>query len=107
MKSWILFFLGTLAYFLIRYANRKDKTPAFSFKFWIRDNWPELSVALILDIAAMIILMDADTNITEWLRTFLPPGIVVSAKLLASLGCGLGLGAGAYGVFKKKLKNVK
>ena len=107
MKTWLLFILGTFAYFLIRYTKRRDKAPGFSFKFWIRDNRPELTVALILDVAAMIILMDADTSITEWLKTFLPAGVAVSAKLLAALACGLGLGAGAYEVFKKKLKSGK
>ena len=107
MKSWLLFFLGTLAYFLIRYANRTDKAPSFSFSFWIRDNWVQLAVALILDLAAMIILLDSGTNLTLWLKTFLPAGVAVSAELVIALGCGLGLGAGAYEVFKKKLKNVK
>jgi len=107
MKAWLLFILGTFAYFLIRYANRTDKTKEFNLKFWLKDNWPEMSVALILDVAVMIILMDADTNITQWLSTFLPPGIVVSAKLAAGLFCGLGLGAGIYEVFKKKLSDNK
>ena len=105
MKSWILFLLGTLAYFLIRYVNRTDKVKDFNLKFWIKDNWPELSVAVILDIAVMIILMDENTNITAWLSTYLPAGIVVSAKLALSLACGLGLGAGVYELFKKKLKD--
>ena len=107
MKSWLLFFLGTMAYFLIRYANRTDKVPGFSFKFWIRDNWVQMAVALLLDLAAMIILLDSGTNLTEWLKTFLPAGVAVSAELVIALACGLGLGAGAYEVFKKRLKNVK
>ncbi len=104
MKAWFLFFLGTLAYFLIRYTNRRDKEPKFSFRFWVRDNWVQMAIALILDLAAMIILLDSGTNLTEWLRTFLPPGVVISAELVIALGCGLGLGAGAYETFKKKLK---
>jgi len=105
MKAWILFALGTLAYFLIRYSRRRNKLADFDFKYWIKDNWPELSVILILDIAVMIIFMDAGTNITEWLTTFLPKGIAVSTTLVAALACGLGLGKGIYEVFRKKLKN--
>jgi flagellar biosynthesis protein FliQ len=106
MKAWILFALGTLAYFLIRYSRRRNKLADFDFKFWLKDNWPELSVVLILDVAVMIIFMDADTNITEWLTTFLPKGIAVSAKLVTALACGLGLGKGVYEVFRKKLKKT-
>lgn len=107
MKAWFLFLLGTLAYFLIRYANRTDKVKEFNFRFWIKDNWPELLTAFILDTAVMIILMDENTDITGWLLTFLPVGVVVSAKLIAGLGCGLGLGAGVYALFKKKLNDNK
>jgi len=106
MKAWILFILGSLAYLLIRYSNRTNKIAGFDFIFWIKNNWSKLSVILILDIALMIIFMDADTNITEWLITFLPKGIAVSTTLVAALACGLGLGKGIYEVFKKKLKNT-
>jgi len=107
MKNWILFILGTLAYFLIRYNNRTDKIKKFNFKFWLKDNWVQLSMALILDLAAMIILLDSGTNLTEWLKTFMPPGIAVSTELVLSLACGLGLGAGGYEIFKKKFKEIK
>jgi len=106
MKAWILFILGSLAYFLIRYSKRRNKLADFDFKFWLKDNWPELSVILILDIAVMIIFMDAGTNITEWLTTFLPAGIAVSTTLVAALACGLGLGKGIYEAFRRKLKKT-
>jgi len=83
MKSWLLFLLGALAYFFIRYANRTDKVKDFSIKFWWKDNMPELVASLVL-----------------------PEGLVVSAKLVSSLACGLGLGAGVYELFKKKVKDV-
>lgn len=38
MKNWVLFFLGTLAYFLYRFIKRKEKRPDFSIHFWIEDN---------------------------------------------------------------------
>jgi len=105
MKAWTLFILGSLAYLLIRYSHRTDKTEGFKFIFWFKNNWDKLSAILVLDIALMIIFMDAGTNLTEWLATFLPFGIAVSAKLVAALACGMGLGKGVYEVFRKKLKN--
>ena len=106
MTAWLLFIIGTLAYFLIRYNGRSDKTKAFDIGFWFKDNWSELAVALLLDLAVMIILMQNDTNITDWLNKYLPEGVTVSAKLVVSLACGLGLGAAIYAIFSKKVKDA-
>jgi len=106
MTAWLLFILGTLAYFLIRYAGRTDKRPDFDLGFWFKDNWPELTIALLLDLAVMIILMQSDTDITVWLGKYLPDGVVVSSKLILSLACGLGLGWGIYEIFNKKVKDA-
>ena len=104
MKAWILFLLGTLAYFFLRFQNRKDRTTKPDFLFWIKDNIVQLAPAVILDVMLMIMFMDADTDITKWLSGFLPAGIVVSAKLAGSALCGLGLGWGFYEALKKKAK---
>jgi hypothetical protein len=106
MTAWLLFIIGTLAYFLIRYIGRTDKTKSFDFGFWLKDNWAELGVSLLLDLAVMIILMQSDTDITTWLNKYLPEGVTVSAKLVVSLACGLGLGATIYAIFSKKVKDA-
>ena len=107
MKAWLLFLLGAIAYFFIRYANRTNKVKDFNIGFWWKDNMPELIASLAINLAVMMILMDADTNITELLKKYLPDGLVVSAKLVSALACGLGLGAGVYELFKKKVKDTK
>jgi len=104
MKAWFLFILGTLAYFDLRYMGREDKEKGFDIVFWLKDNWPELSLALILDVIAMIILMDSDANITVFVAKYLPDGLVLPVKLLVSAGCGLGLGYGVYEFVKKFIK---
>jgi len=103
MKSWLLFLLGTLAYFDLRFINRKDKSN-FDIKFWLRDNWPELVFTFILDLIAMIILMDSDTNITLWLTSKLPMGLVLPSKLVFAAFCGLGFGKIGYEMIKKTVK---
>ena len=104
MKAWLLFLLGSIAYFLIRYNGRTDKSKELDMKFWWKDNAPEFVLSFILNLAVMLIFMDADTNITEWLTSFLPSGIVVPIKLVVGFACGLGLGKGVYELFKEKLK---
>jgi len=102
MKAWLVFFLGTLGYFAIKFKNRKDKAKEITLTFWWQDNWYQLLPAVILDLILMIIFMDADTDITVWLTGFLPAGLVLSAKLAGAALCGLGLGWVAYEGFKKK-----
>jgi hypothetical protein len=104
MKSWILFLLGTIAYFIIRYEGRTDKTKELDIKFWIRDNWVQLSGAFILDLIAMLLIMDPDIDISGWLIKFIPEGLVSLAVLAIPAACGLGLGWGAYEFIKLFLK---
>ena len=106
MKNWLLFLIGTLAYFDLRYINRKDKTN-FDVKFWFKDNWPELLFTFLLDLIGMIILMDSDTNITVWLASKLPDGLVVPSKLLFAAFCGLGFGHIGYEMVQKLVKGKK
>ena len=107
MKAWLLFILGSIAYFIIRYLDRTDKTTDLDIKFWFKHNGLQFVLALILNIAAMVIFMDSDMDITEWLKSFLPTGVIVPIKLLVGFGCGLGLGKGVYELFKEKFKKEK
>jgi len=102
MKEWLLFTLGTFAYLLFRFMNRKDKTVPVSFKFYLANNWPELSFTVILDLMLMLMVMDKGTTIdaTGWLSN-LPIGVIASGKLIASALCGLGFGKIIYEGVKK------
>ena len=104
MKAWLLFFLGTLAYFLIRYAGRTDKSKELDWKFWFTDNWVQLSGAFILDLIAMLLITDPDIDISGWLIKFIPEGLVSLTMLAIPAACGLGLGWGAYEFIKLFLK---
>ena len=102
MKSWVLFFLGTLAYFLYRYINRSDKSKEWSWKFWLNNNFPELALSFIIDLALAIIALDPETNIDITKIGWIPEWLTFPAKLLASFGIGFGGGYGIYMAFKSK-----
>lgn len=102
--KWLLFFLGTAAYFIIRYDGRTDKSKEFDLWFWLKDNWVQLSGAFILDLIAMILITDPDIDISGWLIKFIPEGLVSIVILAIPAACGLGLGWGAYEFIKLFLK---
>jgi hypothetical protein len=104
MKAWILFLLGTIAYFIFRYEGRTDKSKAFDVWFWIKDNWTQLAGAFILDLIAMLLITDSNIDISGWLAKYIPDGLVALAVLAIPAACGLGLGWGAYEFVKLFLK---
>lgn len=104
MKAWILFFLGTLAYFLYKYLTRKDKTTTLSPLYWWNDNWPELLFAFVFDLAVMLIFIDPDTKIDLAQITWFPKWLALPVKLAGSFLIGYGGGLTVYAIFKRKVK---
>lgn len=104
MTNWILNLIGILTYFINRFANRKNKTK-FNFRFWLRENMPELLSTLLINIALMLLLMQPETNINidTWLKDNVPFAMQIAIKPLFSLLLGLGLSAFLYGLFRKKV----
>jgi hypothetical protein len=105
--EWLVFLIGTLLYFLMKFIGRIDKTKEPSFVFWWKDNWPELLLAFGFDVLAMIILCNKETNITVFLAKLVPEGIVFPTKLIIGAACGLGIGGGIYELIAGKLKKFK
>lgn len=106
--NWLLNIIGILVYFINRFANRTNKTAAFSLKYWLKDNWPELSTVLLIDLALMLIINSPGTEINfDEIFSKLPFGIKVAGDLFFSFLLGLGLAALFYSIFKKKVKDAK
>jgi Kef-type K+ transport system membrane component KefB len=106
--NWLLNLIGIMIFFINRYANRTKKTIAFSFKYWLKDNWPELATVLLLDLALMLLLFSEGTEVNfDALFSKLPFGLKVAGDLFMSFLLGLGLSSLFYNVFKKKVKDAK
>ncbi len=104
----LLNLIGVLIYFINRYKNRTKKTIAFSFKYWFKDNWAEISTILLIDIALMILLFNPGTEVNfDDLFSKLPFGLKLPADLFMSFLLGLGLSSLFYTIFKKKVKDAK
>lgn len=99
----ILNIIGILIYFINRYANRTDKSVPFDFRYWLKDNWPEIATVLLMDISLMILLFAPGTEISfDQLFSSLPIGIKVSGSWMMSFLLGLGLSSLFYKLFKSK-----
>lgn len=55
--KWFLNALGIFIYFLTRYINRTDRAKEPSRAYWWRDNWPELIIILMFDVALMLLVI--------------------------------------------------
>lgn len=103
MKVWFVFFLGTIAYFIQKYSNRKDKANP-SLRYYLKNNWSRVVPAFIFDLILMIIVTDEETIIDmSPILAKLPFGIVLSGKLLLSAVIGYGVAYAAYRTKKKKI----
>ena len=58
MIDYILCLIGIMIYFIGRYKKRTVKTIGFSFGFWVKDNWQELTSTVLMSVALMIIIHD-------------------------------------------------
>ena len=97
--------LGILIYFLNRYANRRKKDVSFSPIFWLKDNWPEFSVILLVDISLLILVLSNDITI-EAIQV-VPSVVAKVGDLTVAWLLGLGLASAIYNVIRKKIKDVK
>lgn len=97
--------MGIVICFLTKYNNRRQKDKTFSIAYWWKDNWPELAITVLFDLAVMILVMAGDIKID--IARFLPEWILGVGTLTISFLLGLGLAALIYEVFKKKVKEIK
>lgn len=106
--NWIMFFLGTLAYFLYKFITRSKKTIAPTLKFWWKDNAPELLLSFVVDFAVALALIGEVGNFDPAKMTFIPEwlpfGFVVK---LFFFFIGYGGGLLVYNILQKKVKDVK
>jgi hypothetical protein len=100
----LLNLIGIAIYFINRYANRSQKKLAFDYRYWLKDNWPEMTTVLLLDAALMILLFAPGTEVNfDDLLSSLPIGIKISGSWLMSFLLGLGLSSLFYRIFKAKV----
>ena len=99
----ILNFLGVMIYFLSRFSARKNQG-RFNPKFWLKDNWEELTIIGLVDISIMILLLSNDISLT--VTEFLPDWVASVGDLTIAWLLGLGLASVIYNIIQKKINTV-
>lgn len=98
----ILNIIGIAICFIVKYNNRREKDKGFSLSFWMRDNWPELMVTGLLDVAIVLLVVTGDLQINA--AKFLPEWVIASGSLTLYFLIGLAISAGVYEIIKTKSK---
>jgi uncharacterized integral membrane protein len=106
MINWILNLIGITIYFIGRYSKRATKTARFNHKFWLSDNWPELTSTLLINVALMILLMQPETqvNLDSLIKEYVPFGLDIAVKPLMSFLLGVIFSAAFYKLYRSKTK---
>lgn len=93
--------IGILIFFINRYAGRKDKTKDPNIKYWLKDNWEQLTVIALFDIALMILMSKEGLNIDFSKLEFLPNWLQFTGDLAFSFVLGVAGAWLAYCAYKK------
>ena len=82
--TWIIAFLGIALSFFVKYAKRTVKEKTWSFTFWIKDNWPEVTASFLSMFILLIIFQRTEFDSSSlvdnvsWIKS-LPMDLVAAA----------------------------
>ena len=94
--------LGVLIFFLNRFAGRKDKDQPFSGKKWITENWEQLTIVALFDVALMLLVINGGLEFNfEKIAPMLPEGVKLAGDLALCFLVGLVFAYLGYEAYKK------
>jgi Kef-type K+ transport system membrane component KefB len=97
--------LGILIFFLNRYAGRTDKAQPFSGKKWLSENWEQLTIVALFDVALMLLVINGGLEFNfEKIAPMLPEGVKLAGDLSLCFLVGLLFAWLVYVGYKKMVK---
>lgn len=98
--------LGILIFFLNRYRGRTDKTKAFDPIYWLKNNWVELLIVALFDVALMLLVVFGGLEFNfEKIAPMLPDGVSLVGDMALCFLVGLFFAWGTYEGYKKITKS--
>ena len=105
MINWILAFLGIMMFFITKYAKRNSKHKAFSFGFWLADNWEETVVSIMATFVLMIMFLSPEAQFdTNAFFEKVPFITALPTKMVVSFLAGFSNSFLIYAMFRNKTK---
>jgi hypothetical protein len=94
--------IGILIFFLVRLSGRKDKGSELSIKFWLKDNWEQLSAVVLFDVALILLVFQGGLKFNfEKIAPMLPDGVQLIGDAALCFLVGLFFAWGVYVGYKK------
>lgn len=102
----ILNIIGITIFFLNRLANRRNRESPLSAKFWFRDNWEQVGIIVLFDVALMLLVFQGGLEFNfDKLAPMMPEGMQLAGDSALCFVVGLFLAKGCYEGYKKLFKN--
>ena len=101
----VLNIIGVLIFFLSRFVGRTDKSKQLSISFWLKDNWGELTIIALFDIALMMLVFIGGIELNfEKMAPLLPEGVKLAGDGAMCLVIGLFIAWLFYRGYQKVIK---
>ena len=101
----LLNIIGVIIFFLNRFVGRKDKNKELSISFWIKDNWGELLIIALFDLALMMLVFIGGIELNfEKIAPMLPEGMKIAGDGAMCFLIGLFLAWAFYRGYQKIIK---
>ena len=114
IQLWILAVLGMILSFGVKYQARSNKDVKLSLTFWIKDNWFEFLLTLIVLFILMSIATDPDTaynqdGFNEFVKDKFPgfSWITLPVKIVIPVAIGYYANNIIYKLVKMKINTAK
>ena len=97
--------LGIMIFFLNRLSGRTNKEEPLSWKYWFRDNWIELAIVGLFDVALMLLVVLGGLEFNfERIAPMLPDGVQLVGDYALCFLVGLVFAWVTYVGYKKMFK---
>ena len=98
----LLNILGVLIFFFARLAGRKNREQPLSIKFWLKDNWEQLIIIALFDVALMLLVFQGGIQFNfDKLTPMLPEGLQIAGDSALCFLVGLFFAWSVYLGYKK------
>lgn len=99
--------IGILIFFLSRFSGRTDKSKEPDLKFWLKDNWEELTAIALFDIGLILLVFDGGFNLNFERFPSLPEWVQLGGDSAVCFAVGLVVAWKGYEWYNQIIKSKR